>query len=452
MGDRKASQVLGEIDAQDTAPEISASQVSAEIDAQDATPEISASQVLAEIDAQKQNPTIYATQILVEIDVEEIVMVWPDCPSPQTNLSVAPSTYLIEIQNPYGVKVAQINYNLTLRYSFGINKISSLFMELPSTVDRSLFQIDGRVLIYRNGVLEGNTVWLIRYPGLTMRENGSIIFGLYAYSANELLQRRIVAYFATSSYSEKSDFADDMMKSIVRENFGALATDADRDISAYLSIEADLSLGPSMGKAFSWRNVFDVLSDIADVSAEKGTNLFFNVVLGLSGNFEFRTYVGQLGADRRSTSASPLILSPGLGSISYGSVWDDYRDEVNAVYAGGDGERELRLVAEETDDARIGKSPINRREAFWDARNGVSLVTLSDDAKEKLFEGRARRRFGGTIANTWQTQYGRDWFFGDAVNVQFEGGSYDCLIRSVAVDVTEGKETISARAESELII
>lgn len=90
---------------------------------------------------------------------------------------------------------------------------------------------------------------------------------LYGRDANDLLRRRIVAYNEDSANSEiAATEADDAMKAIVDLNMvNDTSTPAagGRDWAS-MTIAPDLTAGPQLTKAFAWRNVLDVLRDLAE--------------------------------------------------------------------------------------------------------------------------------------------------------------------------------------------
>lgn len=361
------------------------------------------------------------------------------------------ATYYVELQNAFGTPIARFDQMLELTYSRTVNEISWMRLVLPPTVDLGLFGLDYRFLIYRNSRLEMNTEWLIRVKGSELTSQGKDLIVIPAVSFNEVLSRRIVAYNAGSAQASKTSQADNMMKTIIYENLGAGAV-AKRNISTYLGIEPNLTLAPIVTKAFARRNVFTVLRELAELSAKQGTALFFDLMPLAPARWEFRTFIGQRGSNRSSTSANPLLLSPEMGTITNGEVTDDYSAEVNDVYAAGDGEGADRMVEEVDDPVRIGASPINRREKLKDAQNGVTAAQLQDEARTALYEGRARRYFTADIQQTEAVQYGRDWFWGDLVGAQFLGLTFDCLISTVQVKFKNGKEDVRAKLVSESVL
>ncbi len=363
----------------------------------------------------------------------------------------------IEVSTPQGVRIAQLDQWLKLGYARVVNDIGTLVLELDPDSDASIYQRDTRLGVWRQGpngalTLDTECVWLVRKIKRVLSASGERRLRITAYSDNELLRRRIVAYAAGSTQASKSDYADDMMKAIVSENLGGDATDTDRDISAYLAIESDLGAGQDIDKAFSRRNVLTVLQELADASAEAGTNLYFDVVTPTPGALVFSTYTGQRGDDRTITGNAPLLFSPELGNLADGELEVDYANEVTVVYAAGKGEGEEREVVEMEDTARSDASPFNRIEALRDARHADTTAELTAEGNGFLKAGRPRLTFSGSITDTPQCRYGVEWNWGDKVTVQFEGRQFDAHISSIRVTIAGGKEEIEAslRTDDEL--
>lgn len=355
----------------------------------------------------------------------------------------------IEVSTPAGVKIAQLDQYLKLAYARAVNDIGTLVLELDPNSDASLYQLDTRLGVWRNGVLDTECVWFVRKVRRTLSNSGERRLRVTAYSATDLLRRRIVAYNAGSTYAAKSDYADDMMKAIVSENLAGGATDADRDWSDYLTIDADTSDGEEINKAFSRRNVLTVLQELADASAQAGTNLYFDIVTPGPGELLFTTFTGQRGDDRTITSASPLLFSPELGNLADGELEEDYANEVTVVYAAGKGEGDEREVVEVEDTARSGASLFNRIEALRDARNADTTDELTAEGNGFLKAGRPRLVFGGSIVDTPQCRYGVEWKWGDKVTVQFEGRQFDAYINSLRVTIANGNEVIEAALKTD---
>lgn len=368
--------------------------------------------------------------------------------------------YQIELYDPFGVRLNVLDAIQSLEYARTVNSIGALTLTLPAKAyDYANFKIDGRIGVYRavgGGplALEMETAWLIVRRNKLLSASGERLVKLTAVDGVDLLRRRIVAYAAGAAYAEKSDYADDMMKEIVSQNLGSGATDTTRSIATYLTIQADLSLGASLRKGFAWRNVLTVFQELAQASDTAGTYLAFDVVCTdptATQAFEFRTYANWRGVDHRWPNGSnPVILSPENGTLANVDLGELFDEEINAAYAGGQGEGAARVTASSLDATRIGLSPLRRSEGFADARQTAVTATVTDEADSLVREGMPRRVFTGKIVPTQGVQYGLDWRWGDYVTAQFENLSYDCRIDTVHVQVdASGNETVDAYLRSE---
>jgi len=361
------------------------------------------------------------------------------------------SIYL-EVADPFGTKLSQSDDFIGLEYARVVNDVGALVVELRPDTDVSLYRLDGRIGVWRRTAagyaLEMETVWLIRKWQRTLTETGERTLRVTAYSANALLERRIVAYHVASAQGSKTAAADDVMKAIVRENLGVLADPA-RDWSALLSVAADAALAPTVSKEFGRRNVLTALQEIAAASAEAGTRLYFDIVTPTSGALEFRTMIGQRGVDHSASSPAPLVLSPERGTLAEGQLTDDYGAAASFIYAGGQGEEDARTLVEVEDAELSGASPFGRIERLRDARQASTIDELQSEGEAALRESRPVRLFSGRISETPQARYGVDWGWGDRVAVVFEGVGLTCHVAAVQVSVREGTETIQATLTAE---
>lgn len=344
------------------------------------------------------------------------------------------------------------------------NNIGALTLVLPSLYDNFIFAgddvaLDNRIEVNRsiNGssfYLEGETQWLVRHAQKILTADGQRLTKVYAVDAIELLTRRIVAYAAGSAQADKSaTAADNLVKAFVRENLGSLATDTARDLSTYLTVQANLTLAPTIAKACSRRNVLEVLQEIAMASAIAGTYLAFDIIAVTSSSLEFRTYIGQRGIDHRASSGAAVFIGPDFGNMSDVVRGYDHLDEWTYVYAGGQGEGEARSIATASDTVRIALSPFNRIEKFIDSRQTSDVITgaLQDEADQALRDGRSRKTFTGQFIDTPACLYGLNVSYGDYVTAQFDNESINCRMSKVNIKIEDGKETINIRLISDTV-
>jgi len=312
----------------------------------------------------------------------------------------------------------------------------------------ALFPLDTRLEFYDDGRLEGQTQWFVRVPPKLTYESGMLIVEVRAKCALYLLSGRIVAYAAGSSQAVKSGPADNVIKAIVRENLHSLAA-ADRDLSVYLDVQANTSLGATVYKTIPRRNVLLVCQEIARASAQAGAAIFFDVVWTGS-RLEFRTYLEYRGDDHRADSLAPIVLSPEFGTLSNASRSFDHGDEATVVYCAGQGRGSDRLIVSVSDDARRTQTPFNRCEVFVDARYLALSSSVATEADGTLWRRRPTQSIGGTFEDTDTRRYGVDWGWGDLTAGEFNGDVLDLRVHRVVIAVANGGRAISGelRADS----
>ncbi len=271
----------------------------------------------------------------------------------------------------------------------------------------------------------------------------------------ELLDRCPIAYVAGSPESTKTEATDDMLKAIVREGKGALAgLNPEGRFRGYpltnFTVMDNQTLGPVITRSFHWRDMLPVLQEIAETSRDRGTPLFFDCIPGNDpATFEFQTFTEQLGEDHTLTTGSPpVVFSKAAGNLVQPSLQEDWTEEWNYVWGGGQGEGAARLIDTENDLLRILRSIWNRREVFQDAREEDTALGVASKAFERMEASRPRLNFRGTLLDTPANRFGIDWGFGDRVTAQYKGQNFDGTVRFVRLRVDHnGVETLQAKLE-----
>jgi hypothetical protein len=366
------------------------------------------------------------------------------------------ANYTLYLGHHTGYRLGVVEDWIRLEYARHIKRVTPLTIILPGTVSPTLFPFDARLEVWRSvddgpEYLDTETVWLVRRRQRRITAKGERYLIIQAVSANALARRRIVAYAAGSSQASKSGPADNVMKAVWRENFGSLATDTARDVSAYISTQVDLGLGPTVDLAFARDHVDQVLDDITNNTIQQGTPIYWDVVSPSDGALEFRTYPYRRGLDHRSTSNQAVILSVDNDNLVDVTITEDAEDEVNYVYVGGRGEKDNRAIEPLGDTARMLASALNRAEIFINAsQQDLTATQLQNIGRARLELGEPITRFKGTLQNTPSTQYGVHWGFGDQLTAEDGADSYDCTVEAVHVTVEKhGDETIDANIEAE---
>ena len=374
------------------------------------------------------------------------------------------TTYECRICDPFGQLLASVSNfvdsptggGAALGYCLNVGNVGALRLTLPATFDSSLLLLDGRIGVWRSinrrpPALDGETVFFIRTWEYT--DDTTTVT---AYSANHLLSRRIVDYFAGTSYSLKSAVAaGNQIKAFVSENMLAGIVGADRqgvetqaDLSAYLTNQANLGDGQSIAMQCAWRNLMDVAREIADASTFAGTYLAYDIVAPTESTLQLRTYATVRGVDHRASSGDPVILSPESGNLANCRLIIDRADEVTFAVAGGGNTQSNRLIATSIDTARVAESPFNRIERFGDYTNITDPTALQDIADAMVRAGRPRIEFTADVVETDGATRGIDYDYGDMLTATFRSQQYDCRLDVIEVAVGGGGQYSRAKIRS----
>lgn len=327
-----------------------------------------------------------------------------------------------------------------LDYVLNVGQIGVATLTIPATHRPDLYipdrLLDGRIGLWRsiNGrapALDGDAIFLARIFKYT---NDATI--LTAFHVNELFARRIIAYSAYTGYSSKGlTGADNTIKQFIREQMGTGIVggfrdgdDTQADISAYVSVQANLSLGPNIAKAAARRNLLETIIELCQASTTAGTYLATEIVSSSDTGLEARTYATARGVDHTATSAQPVILSVANGRLRNAVLTLDYSQEITVAIAGGAGEADKRLIATAIDTTRMGMTPFNRREKFVDMSNITDTTQLQDEADAALRAGRPQRILTADLVETPSATRGIHFDLGDIVTVEHRGLQFDARL------------------------
>lgn len=371
--------------------------------------------------------------------------------------------------------MAQVNHRYRLRTSDGeslrdiesvvrvewsrvLNDIGWFEMIVPGDYPEELLDVDRLIEFWREptgGMNQLTMVGFLRKWEWFETSDGEELLRMSGPDQVDLLRRAPIGFVAGSAEAEKTEPTDDMLKSIVDEAKGPGAgTNPEGRFRGYpianFTVMADQSLGPTLRRSFAWRQVLTVLQEIAESSDNLGSRLFFDCIPGNDpATFEFRTFIGLRGIDHTlATGDPPVIFSKEAGNLVNPSLTEDWTEEWNYVWGGGQGEGAARLIDTENDLTRIIRSIWNRREIFQDAREEDTPLGVASKAFERMEASRPRLIFNGRLIDTPSTRFGIDWNFGDAVTAKYKGRDFDGLVRFVRYSVDrQGVEDIRAKLE-----
>jgi len=345
---------------------------------------------------------------------------------------------------------AQGRARTSVDLSAGFTIVKSLVKEqfkltLPGDFDKSKLYRDARFEFWRaptqTAKLAQVLLGITRMWEYTTNRDGLTVVTPMGPGPTELVRRRIVAYAADESESDKSGPADDVMKEIVRENLGASAP-AGRDLSALgFTVQGDMGDAPTVERKFAWQNVYPVLENLSDAAWAAGTRTGFHIVPVTAGNLEFRTWTDQPGVDRTG-----VIFSIENDNLERPKLRYDYSKEKNYIYSGGDDTGAARNVREVSDDVQVDASVWNRREGWVDCRMETEDAAIDAAGEAGLSKHRGRVFFQGRLIDSPAALFGRDWNWGDRVTIDYTGVQLPVLVQAIKIVVDRnGKEKLDVR-------
>ena len=367
------------------------------------------------------------------------------------------ATYEIYLTDDFGMPLAQLDDIHSLTATRIVNAIGFCAIEAKASFDTSLLKKDRMFQVWRAPTGHTSSLWrtyFYRKGGYSTKgSKESIIIG--GPDVNDLLRRRVTANYSDQSSNVINTYADDMMKDLVTNSMSdalLLSVDAGTRAWADLSVAADTASGPILDKQFLLQKLLTpsgagALTEIAKSSVAEGTPVFFDIqpatVTEKTITFEFRTFIDQVGTDRTETG---MVFDRDEGTLKDPFIEWDATNEVNYVYAGGQGSGSARDIQQVYDAARYGKSQWSRCEGFADARD-QDTGKVAQVGQIALHNGRPLMRFGGIPLDTAGSRFGVHWNFGDKVPARYRGVEFNVLVNGVTLNVKNGKETISARLD-----
>jgi hypothetical protein len=341
--------------------------------------------------------------------------------------------------------------NPGLRYVLSCGQVGAMTVTLPPIYNQLLLK-DGRVHIMRsvNGgpaAREGGSCFLIR-----KWDFASDYTTITAVHANDIMRRRIAAY-AYIDASSDTDTYDDLIKFVYRSNneVVALITPArlggttQYDISAYVSVQPNLSVLASAFKRYGYRNCLDVIQEVADAATLAGTYLTAEIVAPTESTLEVQTFTGQRGVDRRFSTGNGLLFTSNRGNLENAILTIDAIEEITLAIAGGT-DRDIGVIAMAQDTTRMAASPFGRIEQFFDSTAGAS-TDLQSDADSAVRAARPIIHAVGDLVETDQCVRGVDFDYGDLLTVEIQGSQYDMRLNVMEVTLTASGERTVARFE-----
>lgn len=352
--------------------------------------------------------------------------------------------YQLRVYDRAGVIQYVITDFLALSYTKEVNAPGVLTFDLnASNRAISYFNLDWQVEVWRRNVDEG-IAWYCDFYGFWRGEeriansDGRSLYRALCVGQSGMLSRAVVAY--PTNTTNRSYFsgvpAETIAKTLVQYNLTSSGTTADgraRNVTKTgVTVPASGGTGTSMDLGCAWRNLLDVLRDVATVGGGD-----FDLVKTAAATWEFTWYASQLGTDRSGS----VVFALEYGNITSPKLTRTYLNESTVGIVGGQGTDSERLVV-----VRQGTNYLadyNDTEAFIDARQLVSQLSLEQYGDAELWERRAFNDLSFDVLQVPQTLYGKHYFLGDLVTARYEDVTATKKVQKVTVAMqADGSERV----------
>jgi len=355
--------------------------------------------------------------------------------------------YTMQVYNSAGTLQAVVTDFETLAISKQLNAIDMLQFSIRNESPSAQYMLTGAIIaIYRQDADLGipnaqEFVGIIRKI-VTVRDL-VIKLTISAVGMLALLADRVIAYKANKANITKFTAVpgETILKNLFNYNLGSLATTAngrllDGRITG-MSTAATAGTGTALTLKCSMLPLLKTMQEVAYTSG-----LAYTITYTAPATWLLTTYVGQIGTDRTAT----IALSIPTGTVARIVQTQDLLTDFTAVIAGGNGTEEAKPFATRPASLPTG---LALRENFLDAKNqqnSTAAYLQQFGNKALAIQQRKRTQYAVDVLQTSQTRYGRDYFFGDKISVNWNGSTITQFVVGVGLEwKSTGDEVISVK-------
>lgn len=237
--------------------------------------------------------------------------------------------------------------------------------------------------------------------------DASDVLTVKGHTLDGITKRRIIVPPTNGNgYEEVTGKQESIMKQFVKSCL-VEPIQTNRKVSN-LIIAKDLS----RGKADKWRSRYENLADKLKEIGEY-SELGWDVTLDYtSKSFVFDVIEGKVLTTSQS-ELPPVIISLDFNSLLSREYIENSSNHKNAIYAGGKGEEENRLIIQRGDCEGF-----ERVESFENLSSAEDVTELTSLAELRLIELEKVKSFDAKLDNEGSFRYGEDFSLGDVVTFQ----------------------------------
>lgn len=393
-----------------------------------------------------------------------------------------PILHKLTLRSPTGVFRREITDILDWDCSRAENQAGAFTLTLPGKpYSYDDFPADS-ILEFRRSwdggrsYVHDKTAWFVRTIDI-QAEGKSEVIALTGHDTLGLPARRVVAWWSSpnapaglNTYAYKTQPADSMIIEVLRQNFidlvGGLvasdvppsaggptangiavitgATTADRRMQP-LTYSAAAGVAPTIAVEMAWKNCMSVFADIAKASFDAGRRLIYDIEYAPppQNTYTFKIYLDRRGVDRTVGSAA-LTFGLDYENVDKISLKRDYNNESTWVHALGPGQGSSRITVGviSSDPLVFKRSPFYPIESTVDATKSSGQDSLTSAGRAELQKKKAKFTLTANAINNGTTIFGRDFNYGDTVNLTHRGIVSQCRVSKYRIRGSKGVESV----------
>lgn len=324
-------------------------------------------------------------------------------------------TYEVYLFDETNVPVRVIPEYESIDLALARDRVSAATITLPGGVTG--IGEDYRLEIYRDGLLVQDTQFLVNKVRYSWKDR--LMTEIFASSAQIILDWPTITYAPGLLRSHHNDYAGNIIKDLARQNFGVDVQDAARDMSTHFSVAANANDGAIVTVDVGRARYLESIRQVASLSALGGSPLYYDVVKNTgTGKLELRTYAGQRGTDR----STEVLLSPERKTLVNPVLTQDWTNATSRAIAGGTGQELWRVEADAVNTAQVNNTPWGYiKEKFFASSVAVTQTEAGEYADYFLEANKNKMVLRGKPVNVGSKHFGRDYFLGDKISIEFLG-------------------------------
>jgi hypothetical protein len=359
--------------------------------------------------------------------------------------------YTMQVYNSAGALQAVVTDFLSLAISKQLNSVDMLTFSIESRSPSSEYMDMGAIIqVWRQDVELGiaNT---LEFSGIIRKRIGvrelTLRYTIQAVGMLALLADRVIAYKANKTNLSvfTAQPAETILKRLFNFNIGSSATTANGRIIdgriTGMSTAATAGTGTSLTLKCSMLPLLKTMQEIA-----YSGGLAYAITYTAPATWVFTTYVGQIGTDR----TADITLSTSTGTVARITQNYDLLNDFTTVIVGGSGTEEAKPFA--TYPASSIPTGLSLRENAVDGKNQQNSTTAfltQFGAKTLSVQQRKRVVYSVDVLQTSTMRYGRDYFFGDKIAVNWNKAKINQFVVGVGLEwKSTGDEVISVKLSS----